>query len=127
MNSSEEREAAEQREIDDAKKTATATVRPLSHPGSDEETGNEADPSWAPGFWNRFPWLGFGALIIILLCSGASVLILLLSNNRSETRWVKRLPPNVLLNQMNNVANIAFGIAIGELAAYEHGCAMMLT
>ena len=54
-------------------------------------------------------------------------MILLLSNNRSETRWVKRLPPNVLLNQMNNVANIAFGIAIGELAAYEHGCAMMLT
>ena len=115
MNASEAREAAEQREIDDAKKNATtATVRPVSQPGSDEENEDFADQSWEPGFWNRFPWLGFGALLIVLLCSGASVLILLLSNHRSENRWVKRLPPNVLLNQMNNVANIAFGIAIGE-------------
>jgi hypothetical protein len=27
---------------------------------------------------------------------------------------VKQLPPNVILNQMNNVANLCFALAIGE-------------
>ena len=114
MDSSLAREQAEQREIDEAKKTATETVRPVSNSESDEEAANSADPSWAPGFWLRFPWLGFGALLVILLSSGASVLTLMLADGRSENHWVKRLPPNVILNQMNNVANICYGLAIGE-------------
>jgi hypothetical protein len=112
MDPSYIREAAEQRELDE-KKTASQTVRPVSSPGSNEDIESYADPSWAPGFWVRFPWLGFGALVVVLITSGASVLTLMLSHGKSESQWVKQLPPNVILNQMNNVANLCFALAIG--------------
>ncbi|KAK6442475.1 hypothetical protein LTR95_001307, partial [Oleoguttula sp. CCFEE 5521] len=108
------RETAEQHEIDLEKKTVTQTVRPVS--SSDDEAASEAnaEAAWAPGFWKRFPWLGFGALFTILLCSMGSILTLMLSNGRSETRWVEKLPPNVILNGLNNVQNLCFGMAIGN-------------
>ncbi|OQO03890.1 hypothetical protein B0A48_10531 [Cryoendolithus antarcticus] len=108
------RETAEQNEIDLEKKTVTQTVRPVS--SSDDEAASEAnaEAAWAPGFWKRFPWLGFGALFTILLCSMGSILTLMLSNGRSETRWVEKLPPNVILNGLNNVQNLCFGMAIGN-------------
>nr|OQO16433.1 hypothetical protein B0A51_16617 [Rachicladosporium sp. CCFEE 5018] len=108
------RETAEQHEIDLEKKTFTTNVRPVS--SSDDEDSHEAnaDAAWAPGFWIRFPWVGFGALLLILVCSMGSVLTLMLSRDRSETRWVKKLPPNVILNGLNNVQNLCFGLAIGN-------------
>ena len=113
MDSSYAREAAEQRELDE-KKAASQSIRPVSSPGSNEDIESYADPSWAPGFWARFPWLGFGALVVVLITSGASVLTLMLSDGKSESQWVKQLPPNVILNQMNNVANLCFALAIGK-------------
>ena len=107
------REAAEQRELDE-KKAASQSIRPVSCPGSNEDIESYADPSWAPGFWLRFPWLGFGALVVVLITSGASVLTLMLSDGKSESQWVKQLPPNVILSQMNNVASLCFALAIGE-------------
>lgn len=112
MDTSYSHEAAEQRELDE-KKAASQSIRPISSPGSNEDVESFADPSWAPGFWVRFPWLGFGALVLVLITSGASVLTLMLSDRKSETQWVKQLPPNVILNQMNNVANLCFALAIG--------------
>jgi len=120
MDTIHDREAAEQREMDEAKKRATQTIRPISSPGSDEDIESSADPAWAPGFWVRFPWLGFGALFIVLLTSAGSILTLMLSNGKSETHWVKQLPPNVILGQMNNVANICFGLAIGEYSSIQN-------
>lgn len=113
MESSTAREAAEQREMDLKKGVMTEQVRPVASDDSDAETGSRADPSWAPGFWVRFPWLGFGALAVVLICSAGSILTLLLSRGKSETRWIKHLAPNVILNALNSVANIAFGVAIG--------------
>lgn len=113
MDPSYLREAAEQRELDE-KKAASQYIRPVSSPGSNEDIESYADPSWAPGFWVRFPWLGFGALVVVLITSGVSVLTLMLSNGKSESQWVKQLPPNVILNQMNNVANLCFALAIGK-------------
>jgi hypothetical protein len=114
MDTVYDREAAEQRDMDEAKKTATAAVRPVSSPGSDDESvESSSDPQWAPGFVARFPWLGFGALFVVLLTSVGSILTLMLSRDRSERDWVKQLPPNVILGQMNNISNLCFGLAIG--------------
>nr|POE74632.1 hypothetical protein CFP56_37163 [Quercus suber] len=77
------------------------------------------DPHWKPGFANRFPYLGFGALGVILLCAMASVLTLELSNGKSQTQWPSAIAPNVILNVFNNIANICFGIAISQ---YTYQC-----
>jgi hypothetical protein len=113
MDPSYSREAAEQRELDE-KKAASQSIRPVSSPNSNEDIESYADPSWAPGFWVRFPWLGFGALVVVLICSGASVLTLMLSKGKSESQWVKQLPPNVILSQMNNISSLGFALAIGK-------------
>lgn len=119
MDPSHSREAAEQRELDE-KKAASQSIRPISFPDSNEDIESSADPSWAPGFWVRFPWLGFGALVVVLITSGASVLTLMLARGKSESQWVKQLPPNVILNQMNNVANLCFALAIGKQKSIQH-------
>lgn len=74
------------------------------------------DPHWKPGFANRFPYLGFGALVVILLCAMASVLTLELSNGKSQTNWPAAIAPNVIINIFNSIANICFGIAISQYA-----------
>ncbi|GAB7351795.1 hypothetical protein MBLNU459_g2368t1 [Dothideomycetes sp. NU459] len=94
-------------------KGATEEVRPIDESLSDN--GNHfSSPFWAPGFVARFPWLGFGALFTVLLCTVGSVLTLVLSNNRSQTHWPKQIAPNVIIGGLNNLANIMFGIAIGN-------------
>lgn len=70
--------------------------------------------TWQPGFWNRFPWLGCCALLTVLLAFASAVFVLLLSDGRPENRWSKLLPPNVILAGLNNIANIAIGIAVGQ-------------
>ena len=94
----------------------TETVRPISQPSTDSENaeGQVQDPKWAPGFIARFPWIGFGALVMVLLCVVGSIVTLVTSNGKSQTYWKKQLAPNVLLSIMNNVANICFSIAIGR-------------
>ena len=72
------------------------------------------DPKWQPGFWNRFPWIGFGALFMVLVCAAASVIVLVTSNHQSVTKWPKDVAPNVLLNVFSQVENICFIVAIGK-------------
>lgn len=76
------------------------------------------DPKWQPGFKARFPWIGFAALVTILLCAGSSVAILEASDGCSQTHWPRDAAPNVLLNVMNNVENVCFTIAIGKILVY---------
>lgn len=84
------------------------------------ETGNAADGArlrdshWKPGIWNRFPYLGFGSLVVVLLCAVGAVLNLSLSNGVSQSRWPAAIAPNVIISILNSVANIAFGIAISK-------------
>nr|POE47213.1 hypothetical protein CFP56_00545 [Quercus suber] len=103
MSPSELREAAEDAEM---KLEAGQQGQPQSP--------NLDDPHWRPGFANRFPWLGFGALVVVLLCAMASVLTLELSNGKSQTQWPSAIAPNVILNIFNNITNICFGIAISQ-------------
>ena len=72
------------------------------------------EQSWQPGFWNRFPWLGCSALLTVMLASASAVFVLILSDGKPENKWSKLLPPNVVLAGLNNVANIAIGVAVGQ-------------
>ena len=98
------------------KDLAVENVRQSSASSSDggERSQVPNDPKWQPGFGRRFPWIGFGALVMVLVCSAASVVVLVTSNHQSVTKWPKDVAPNVLLNIMNNVENICFVIAIGN-------------
>ena len=97
------------------KTEVTETVRPVSSLSDVENaTMQVQQDEWKPGFWARFPWIGFGALLTVILCVVGSVVILETSNGKSETHWPQKIAPNVLLTIMNNVANICFSIAIGK-------------
>lgn len=42
---------------------------------------------WAPGFLNRFPWLGFAALITMLTCVVLTIVVLKTSHNKAKEEW----------------------------------------
>jgi len=70
---------------------------------------------WEPGFRKHFPWFGFLAVMVIFGCMAGSVLVLLSSDNRSERHWHPRIiTPSVWLSGFNNIANIAFAVAVGQ-------------
>lgn len=77
------------------------------------------DPNWRPGFVARFPWVGFVALVTVMICCAASAIVLYMSNGVSQTDWPRSIAPNVLLNIMNNIANICFTVAIGNSFARD--------
>lgn len=95
------------------KKSATEQVRPVSDASTDIE-GVFSDPNWTPGYISRFPWLGLSALSTVLLCAAASVVTLEISDGKSQSNWPEKLAPNVILGGLNSLANIMFGIAIGN-------------
>ena len=72
------------------------------------------DPQWKTGMRARFPWTGFIALSTVLLCAASSVIVLLVSDGHSQKRWADKVAPNVLLSGFNGIANICFGVAIGN-------------
>lgn len=106
------------------KKQPITHTTPITPTEDDLEKGDESDANshehWQPGFFAQFPWLGLGALGGVILCLVASVLVLVFSNNQTQTRtldhrpWPKAVAPNVLISIFNSVANICFGIAISR-------------
>ncbi|KAI5270067.1 hypothetical protein E4T47_06516 [Aureobasidium subglaciale] len=80
----------------------------------DSEERAFPDPQWKTGVRARFPWLGFTALFTILLCAISAVVVLLVSDGKSQLHWHEKIAPNVLLSGFNSIANICFGVAIGN-------------
>ncbi|KAI4733339.1 hypothetical protein E4T45_15151, partial [Aureobasidium sp. EXF-8846] len=70
------------------------------------------DPRWNTGMLARFPWTGFAALSIIVLCAVGSVVVLLVSRGKTVEQWSDTIAPSILLSGFNGVANICFGVAI---------------
>ena len=79
---------------------------------SSEDGQSMASPVWRPGYGQRFPVLGVGALLAVLACTGASVGVLVGSNNVSASRWVQALAPNVCLQAINAISNIMLAFAV---------------
>lgn len=108
------------------KKAFSVSVRQLhSSDGSERPSPKEVEDTqgrqhieqqdWRPGVWNRFPWLGFFALLSVLFASLGAVLLLWLSDKKVQAHWRPHwLPPNVILSGLNNATNIAIGVAVGQ-------------
>jgi hypothetical protein len=47
--------------------------------------GNHED--WRPGVRAQFPWVGFGALCLMLGCLGTTVAILVTSDKKAQEEW----------------------------------------
>ncbi|KAI5239331.1 hypothetical protein E4T43_06806 [Aureobasidium subglaciale] len=89
----------------------TAQVHTVS---LDSEERAFPDPQWQPGKRARFPWTGFTALMTVVFCAICSVIVLLLSDGKSTSRWPEKIAPSIILSGFNGVANICFGIAIAN-------------
>ncbi|EME77393.1 uncharacterized protein MYCFIDRAFT_209342, partial [Pseudocercospora fijiensis CIRAD86] len=111
------------------KKGPTENIRPACQETEEglEEVKPEAE--WNPGFVSRFPWLGLGSLVFVLSCLAGNVAILCVSDGMAQSdrswkqlyqhgvekgRWPKQIRPSVILALLNNVANLAFGLAIAN-------------
>lgn len=82
--------------------------------GSDDEQSTANAEKWQPGFWKQFPWLGAGALLLVILISLTSALVLVFSNNRAQSQWDKRIAPNVILSVLNSVASVCLAVAVAQ-------------
>jgi hypothetical protein len=107
------------------KDIAVESARPASPSSEDNnpraplQAQDPVDPKWQPGVFSRFPWIGIGSLLMILVCSAASVIVLVTSNHVSVSNWPRKIAPNVLLNIMSNIEYICFTVAIGKLTKSE--------
>lgn len=104
------------------KKHPSDTIKTIGSADYDDEgSPKQAEEAvWRPGFFSQFPVLGFGALVTVLICAAASVVTLLVSDGKSQTHWPEKLAPNVVLSGLNSVANICYGIAIGNGIASKY-------
>jgi hypothetical protein len=84
---------------------------------------------WRTGFRERFPWVGFGALAIIVTCIISVVLILVTSDGKAKEQWPAymdsqwigdrwkergQISPSVTLAIMNTISNVCLAVAIGQ-------------
>ncbi|EME40731.1 hypothetical protein DOTSEDRAFT_55859 [Dothistroma septosporum NZE10] len=85
----------------------------VTFPQSPQESLRD-DSHWKPGYLNRLPVLGLGSLIVVLLCAIGSVLTLSIADGKSQSQWPQQIAPNVIVNILNSVTNICFGVAISH-------------
>lgn len=60
-----------------------------------EETSPDYEPEdrtksayrWQPGFKARFPWIGFIAIKVVLLCISLSIVVLGTSDLKTQEQW----------------------------------------
>ncbi|PVH76147.1 hypothetical protein DL98DRAFT_657637 [Cadophora sp. DSE1049] len=87
-------------------------------PTSDEDgTSMRESENWEPGFWKRFPWIGFGCLFAAILITVAEIIILVMSDGKSVSQWTvrgKSVAPNVILSVLNSCAGVCFAIAVAQ-------------
>ena len=98
----------------DKQQVTPESKRVKEHESDSEDAGSIASPVWRPGYGQRFPMFGVGALLAVLACTGASVGVLVGSNNVSSSNWIQALAPNVCLQAINAVSNIMLAFAIAQ-------------
>jgi hypothetical protein len=60
----------------------------------------------------RIPWLALSSLLAVVLCIGASVAIIIRSDNQAVGSWM--ISPSVLLSILAGLSNIALSVAFSE-------------
>lgn len=79
-----------------------------------EPSLDEKHREWKPGFWNQLPITGVGALIGIIICSVAAVVVIYTSNGKPKSQWKIHAAPNVLVSIFTSVASILVTMAVGQ-------------
>lgn len=77
----------------------------IQRSNEDADSTRESE-NWEPGFWKRFPWMGFGCLFMAILITVAEIIILVMSDGKSVSQWTvrgKSVAPNVILSVLNSV------------------------
>ncbi|KAF2729902.1 hypothetical protein EJ04DRAFT_568248 [Polyplosphaeria fusca] len=103
------------------KKAPIESVKGLSD-SSDESTksltGRDGPAeTWIPGFWNRFPWVGFAGMCLVLVGMGCTIAVLCISNDKQVDKWPisgRTVTPNVLVNLCNQIANLGLLTLVGQ-------------
>lgn len=68
--------------------------------------------AWDPGFLRRLPHTGILALLVVLLCAGADVVVLYKSDGQEVDTW--KISPSVLLAVFSATANVCLEYARSE-------------
>jgi hypothetical protein len=66
----------------------TVNQRKIEAPEANDTTSSPE--YWQTGFRARFPWVGFGALLLMLGCIGSTVAILVTSDHKAKEQWPGR-------------------------------------
>jgi hypothetical protein len=72
----------------------TVNQRDLDLYEADKTTTNPE--YWQTGFRARFPWVGFGALLLMLGCIGSTIAILVTSDKKAKEQWPGRFELSTL-------------------------------
>jgi len=73
--------------------------------------GADHVPGWRTGFVKRFLWLGFGAILAVLLSISAVAAVLTTSDGKPQTHWNRTLQPNVILGALDSFTNVMLSVA----------------
>lgn len=68
--------------------------------------------TWAPRAHRHVPWLAFLALITVVLCIGAAVILLEVANGQVTRHW--KFAPTVYLAILSTIANICLSYAFSK-------------
>ncbi|KAI9729176.1 MAG: hypothetical protein M1834_007083 [Cirrosporium novae-zelandiae] len=69
---------------------------------------------WLPGLWTRFPLLGIAALLGTVMCTFASVGILIISDNVPIDGWPTPFQPTVYLAIASSASGVFLGFALAQ-------------
>ncbi|KAH0842950.1 hypothetical protein AYO21_03335 [Fonsecaea monophora] len=85
-----------------------------SRDGRRPTTDFTLDEQWQPGFWKRFPWVGFGCLLMVVAFSTVAIVVLKESNDKPLSSWPQKMAPNVILSVCNSGASVCIAIAVAQ-------------
>ena len=84
------------------------------HSSDGSEPARPQPQPWETGFRRRFPWIGFWAILIVLASSLNAIVLLKVSDGKSECHWPKWIAPNVILAGLNSASNLAITLAVAQ-------------
>ncbi|OAP57429.1 hypothetical protein AYL99_08167 [Fonsecaea erecta] len=79
-----------------------------------DSSGLTPAEQWQPGFRKRFPWVGFGCLVMVVVFSIVAIVVLKESNDRPVSSWPQKMAPNVVLSVCNSGASVCIAIAVAQ-------------
>ncbi|KAL1392756.1 hypothetical protein HDK64DRAFT_306228 [Phyllosticta capitalensis] len=80
----------------------------------DEGNAFKTSPYWIPGFWARFPFVGFAAIIAYLGAAAGAVAVLLSSDGEISGTWGWGHSPNTYLSILAIVMNMLLSFAFAQ-------------